>query len=228
MKYLFLIISVFVVACQKKTAPSSSASGSSLRYLALGDSYTIGERVSEEKRWPIQLAAKLQPDGFDIAKPQIIARTGWTTDELDRGINQANPTGEFDLVSLLIGVNNQYRGRSSAEYATEFEALLKRAIDFANGKKERVFVVSIPDYGVTPFAKNRNPEKIGREIDEFNAAQKRICEKYQIDFYDITPISREAVQNPSLVAGDGLHPSGEMYKLWVESFYDKVKQKLGK
>ncbi|WP_282298557.1 GDSL-type esterase/lipase family protein, partial [Stenotrophomonas sp. PS02289] len=123
-----------------------------LRYLALGDSYTIGEGVAEQGRWPVQLSAALRAAGVDIADPQIIATTGWTTDELDAGIDAAAPQGPFDLVTLLIGVNNQYRGRSVDEYRTQFSALLQRALGFAGQRAQRVLVLAIPDWGVTPFA----------------------------------------------------------------------------
>lgn len=223
LKYIILLLICTLGACQKKAVPSLSSNG---KYLALGDSYTIGESVDESQRWPVVLAQKLKTEGFDLGQPEIIARTGWTTDELNAGINQAKPNKNYRLVSLLIGVNNQYRGRSASEFAGEFKNLLERAVVFASGERDHVFVVSIPDYGVTPFAKGRNPEKIGQEIDEYNAVQKRICEEMGIDFYNITPISREAEKKESLVASDGLHPSAEMYNQWVDFIFEDVKKKL--
>ena len=144
------------------------------KFLALGDSYTIGESVSEDERWPNQLADKLQ-----IKRPKIIATTGWRTDDLKNAIISANLKNEYDLVSLLIGVNNQYQGKSSTQYEVEFEDLLKKAIQLAKGKRKNVFVVSIPDYGFTPFGKAKQ-ETISLQLDEFNKINKRITERYKI------------------------------------------------
>jgi lysophospholipase L1-like esterase len=186
-----------------------------IRILCLGDSYTIGESVTVAERWPVQLAARLRERGMEVADPAIIGQTGWTTDELDGAIDQANPKGPFDIVTLLIGVNNQYRGRSAEEYRQEFRGLLNRAIGFADGNARRVIVLSIPDWGVTPFAGERNRAEIGREIDEFNRINKEETRRAGARYVNITPISREAAGNPALTAGDGLHPSGEMYRRWV-------------
>ena len=186
-----------------------------LHYLALGDSYSIGESVEASHRWPVQLTARLRTEGFDLDDPQIIAKTGWTTDELDRAIDQAAPQGPFDLVTLLVGVNNQYRGRDSEEYRRHFIGLLKRSIDFAGGDPRKVVVLSTPDWGVTPFAEGRNREKIAAEIDTFNSIAKEEAGKAGAGFVDITPISRRAARDPGLLAGDGLHPSGAMYAEWV-------------
>ena len=180
-------------------------------FLALGDSYTIGESVSPADRFPNQLARLLK-----IQDPVIIARTGWTTDELDRAIDAAKPQGPFDLVTLLVGVNNQYRGRSADEYRLQFDALLKRAIGFAGGRPGRVVVVSIPDWGVTPFAAGRDAKTIAEEIDRFNAINRRAAQSAGARYVDVTPISRRAAADRSLVAKDGLHPSARMYKEWVE------------
>lgn len=185
-----------------------------LNFLALGDSYTIGESVAENERWPNQLANAFREKGINMADPKIIATTGWRTDDLKNAIIRENPDKNFDYVSLLIGVNNQYQGKSAASYAPEFEELLKMAIAFADGKKERVFVLSIPDYGFTPFGKEKK-ESITKAIDEFNNVNKSIAEKYDVRYFDITPISRKGFENPSLVANDGLHPSGKMYSEWV-------------
>ncbi len=180
------------------------------KFLALGDSYTIGESVSEDERWPNQLADKLKID-----RPKIIAKTGWRTDELKGAINSANLKNDYDMVSLLIGVNNQYQGKSSAQYEIEFEDLLKTAIQLAKGKSKNVFVVSIPDYGFTPFGKLKQ-EIITVQLDEFNKINKRITERYKIRYFNITDISRKGLEDPTLVAADGLHPSGKMYTQWVE------------
>lgn len=186
-----------------------------MKYLALGDSYTTGESVTEAERWPNQLTDSLTKRGWQIEKPTIIATTGWRTDNLKNAINIANLKPEYDLVSLLIGVNNQYQGKSSKEYELEFEELLKIAIHLAKGKKNNVFVVSIPDYGYTPFGKPKQ-EKISLAIDEFNEINARITYKYQIQYFDITEISRDGLKDAALVAADGLHPSGKMYSYWVE------------
>lgn len=189
----------------------------SIRYLALGDSYTIGESVDESERWSNQLADLLSPqlEGERI-EVTIIAKTGWTTDELWQGIQSAEVNPPYDLVSLLIGVNNQYRGRDTEEYREQFVFLLNKSIEYAGGDANKVIVLSIPDWGVTPFASNRDSKKIAVEIDQFNAVNKEETEKAGARYVDITPISREAVNEPSLIAPDGLHPSGKMYTMWAE------------
>ena len=184
-------------------------------YLALGDSYTIGESVAEQDRWPNQLVDSLRRHGMNFSKPTIIATTGWRTDDLKRAVTAAHLKNEYGLVSLLIGVNNQYQGKPADQYAVEFEELLKTAIRLAGAKRENVFVVSIPDYGYTPFGKSKQ-SVISPSIDEFNAMNKRITLASGINYVDITDISRRGLQQPELVAADGLHPSGEMYALWVE------------
>ena len=187
-----------------------------LRYLALGDSYTIGERVAEEGRWPIQLVALLRAEGVNIADPDIIAQTGWTTDELAAGIERTDTQGPYDLVSLLIGVNNQYRGRSADNYRREFANLLDQAIAFAAGEAGHVFVVSIPDWGVTPFAEGRDRAQIASEIDAFNAIAREEAEQREVAYVNITPGSRDAATNLDLVASDGLHSSAVMYAEWAQ------------
>ena len=186
-------------------------------YLALGDSYTIGEGVAPAGRWPVQLATALQEAGQVVAEPQIIATTGWTTDELDAGIDAAAPQGPFGLVSLLIGVNDQYRGRSVDEYRPRFTALLQRAIAFADNRPKRVLVLSIPDWGVTPFARanGRHPTRIEIELDAYNAAAQAICADHGVAFVDITPVSRERGAEPAMLVEDGLHPSAAMYAEWT-------------
>lgn len=188
-----------------------------LPYLALGDSYTIGEGVAPAGRWPVQLATALQEAGHVVAEPQIIATTGWTTDELDSGIDAAAPQGPFGLVSLLIGVNDQYRGRSVDDYRPRFTALLERAIGFAGGRTQRVLVLSIPDWGVTPFARDngRDPARIASELDAYNAAAQAICAAHGVAFVDITPISRERGADAGMLVDDGLHPSAAMYTEWT-------------
>ncbi|OYU65126.1 MAG: lysophospholipase, partial [Cytophagaceae bacterium BCCC1] len=186
-----------------------------LSYLALGDSYTIGESVTEDQRWPVQLAKSLTSNGIAVSQPQIIAKTGWTTDELKAKIVSENITKKYDWVSLLIGVNNQYRGRSVEEFRKQYVDLLETAIQFSGNRPQYVFVVSIPDWGVTPFGRNSPKKSISEQIDLFNAIKKEETEKRGILFVDITPISRQAINDPSLIAEDGLHPSGKMYQLWT-------------
>ena len=185
-------------------------------FLALGDSYTIGESVEVEMRWPMQLAQALKAQK-SIMKPTLIAKTGWTTDELLEGINQAALDDSYDYVSLLIGVNNQYRGRSVASFEPEFTTLLKRAIALSKNKTDGVFVLSIPDWGVMPFAEGRDRKQIAHEIDAYNARIERICKAYGVRYFNITEISRQASENADLIAIDGLHPSGDMYAAWVQA-----------
>jgi len=192
------------------------------RMLALGDSYTIGESVQENERWPMQLVEMLGEAGNNFEKPEIIAKTGWTTDELIAAINEANPQGPFDLVSLLIGVNNQYRGNSLSTYREEFEFLLRKAIDFAGGDIKKVIVVSIPDWGVTPFAEGRDREKIAQEIDAFNKANEQITESLGVTYVEITKDSKLAATDLSLIAADGLHPSSKMYKHWASLVFKSI------
>ena len=188
------------------------------RYLALGDSYTIGEGVPAEGTWPFQLAAALRTRGIALDDPHVIATTGWTTDELAAAIDAAAPQGPFALVSLLIGVNNQYRGRPLAEYRQQFEQLLQRAIALAGENAARVLVLSIPDWGVTPFAHDhgRDAATVAREIDDFNAAAQACCGDYGVAFIDITPVSRERGAEAAMLVDDGLHPSAAMYRLWMQ------------
>lgn len=196
-------------------APSNQA----IRYLALGDSYTIGESVPENERWSNQLAELLraspQLDGRDV-EVTIIARTGWTTAELWQGIEMRAIQPPYDMVSLLIGVNNQYRGYDINEYREQFRFLLEKAIEYAGDKPANVFVLSIPDWGVTPFAAGRDAAKIAQEIDSFNVVNREEAEKLGVAYVDVTPVSREAANDPSLIAGDGLHPSGGMYAEWAK------------
>ncbi len=196
-----------------------------LSYLALGDSYTIGESVAEDLRWPVQLTNRLRSMGVEINNPRLIAKTGWTTDNLLNAID-ANLEGEkYDLVSILIGVNNQYQNRSIGEFETDLNSIFSDAIEFSKLGKDGVFVVSIPDYGATPFGTS-NAEEIGKEIAEFNSVLQRLAIQYELAFYNITPISKMAMSDKSLVASDGLHPSGKMYNFWVNYFVDEVYKSL--
>jgi len=205
---LLLLISVILIN-------SSMAQKKTYSYLALGDSYTIGESVPVYENFPYQSVQMLRKKGKVFYAPEIVAKTGWTTDELSAGIAATSFLPSYDIVSLLIGVNNQYRGRTVDEYAVQFEALLKKAIAFAGGKASRVFVISIPDWGATPFAKDKDRAKIAEEINAFNATNLRISNQYKVHYIDITPGSREALADPSLVAEDKLHPSGGEYTKWA-------------
>lgn len=204
MKRLIVLAAVLLASCR---AMSESAR---VRYLALGDSYTIGESVPSNERFPVVLAKT-----WKLGEPQIIAKTGWTTDELNAAIDAADPKGPYELVTLLIGVNNQYRGRDAEQYRGEFAGLLKRAIGFAGGDARKVIVVSIPDWGVTPFAEGRDRAKIAAEIDRYNAINREESLRAGAQYVDITPISRQ--HDASLVAADGLHPSGKQYLQWVKT-----------
>jgi len=195
-------------------------------YLALGDSYTIGQSVAESERFPVQLVNKLNNNGVNVSKAEIVATTGWTTDELANGIKNAGLNESYDMVSLLIGVNNQYRGRDTAEYRTQFVDLLKTAIKFGDSNPDQVIVISIPDWGVTPFAEFRDTDKIAKEIDTFNQINRDETSNLGARYVDITSISRMAKNDPKLLANDGLHPSGEMYRLWVEEIYQVAKEIL--
>ena len=188
-----------------------------IRYLALGDSYTIGEAVAEAGRWPAQLAAGLRARGVPLAQPHYIATTGWTTDELSAAMDAAEPLGQWDFVSLLVGVNNQYRGRDVEEYRREFAVLLGRAVSLAGGRPGRVLVLSIPDWGVTPFARDsgRDPARIAAELDAYNAAAAEECAARGVAFVDITPASRSPGNQPDRLADDGLHPSARAYADWT-------------
>jgi len=187
-------------------------------FLALGDSYTIGEGVALDERWPAQLVARLRNEGIDVDDPQIIATTGWTTDELAAAMDTASFAPPYGLVAMLIGVNNQYRGRPLDEYRAQFHALLQRAIKLAGGNAEHVLVVSIPDWGETPFAarEGRDAARIAREIDAFNAAACADAGSGGAHWVDVTTASRAPEARAELV-GDGLHPSGAQYARWTET-----------
>jgi lysophospholipase L1-like esterase len=197
------------------TTGNTKTMADSLSYLALGDSYTIGEAVSQNESYPYQLVNLLGSHSVNVQPPTIIATTGWTTDNLinaiaDSGINSK----KYNVVTLLIGVNDQYQGLGQSNYRTKFIQVLNTAINFANGNTGRVFVLSIPDWGVTPFAGGRE-SIIGPQIDQFNAINKAESLRAGVNYLDITPISRQAATDPSLIAPDGLHPSGKMYTEWV-------------
>ncbi len=199
-----------------------------LKYLALGDSYTIGESVPPELNFPDQLYRIANEEGIMMESPRIIAKTGWTTDELINGINEANEIlpvrKDYDLVSLLIGVNNQYRGRSVQEFKNEFFGLVEKGLEFAGGNTENMVILSIPDWGVTPFASDRNRQQIGLEIDAFNEAVEQVAKSRQIHYIYVTKWTREADTMPALLAKDGLHPSGIEYERWSREILQVLKK----
>jgi acyl-CoA thioesterase-1 len=223
----FLLLAILMVSCNATmdTTSNETPDNPKYTYLALGDSYTIGESVRETDRWPVQLTEQLRNRNYEMAAPMIIAKTGWTTSDLLRGMDQnLEVQRDFDLVSLLIGVNNQYQGKLITEYEEELRQIFRRAINHSKTLEKGVFAVSIPDYGYTPFGSS-NQEKISAEIDRFNQVFKRVADEFGVVFYNITPISRDS-SNPELVASDGLHPSALQYQLWVESFVSQVAEKL--
>ena len=198
-------------------------------FLALGDSYTIGEQVAFAENFPNQTVALLNKtaDGsYNFNAPEIIAQTGWTTDELDAAIDAANISNYYEIVSLLIGVNNQYRGRSANEFKVEFEHLLQRAIQFAGNKPYRVFVLSIPDWGVTPFAAGRNRKQIAEEIDAYNYICQTSAKQLLANFINITTSQRSDAGYMEFLAADGLHPSGKEYKKWAGKLADAILKQL--
>jgi lysophospholipase L1-like esterase len=230
--YLYMIIAPFavwlMVSCSKQTdnlVPQTylpvvvntfHPDSVTRTYLALGDSYTIGEAVPEEDRFPVQATRRLRDHGVHMVNPEVIAVTGWTTADLLHALDNTSLSHNYSLVTLLIGVNNQYQGRPLEEYKVQFAELLARAVAYAGGNASHVLVLSIPDYGVTPFAQNRDPQKISKEIDDFNETAKAIAGSAGARYIDITPLSRQAKNTPSLIASDGLHPSGEQYQAWVQ------------
>lgn len=195
-------------------------------YLALGDSYTIGEQVPANENFPHQTVSLLHKQGIKVAAPVIIATTGWTTDELAAAIKERAIDDTFSFVTLLIGVNNQYRGRDIDNYKEEYTKLLDQAIRFANGHTQNVFVLSIPDWGVTPFAEGRDRAKIAHEIDAYNNACKEITLAHKCHYLDITDSTRKNGINPEYLAGDGLHPSGKEYHVWAERLAPMVAKVL--
>jgi len=202
---IFLFAIPFLATSQQKAQQ---------KFLALGDSYTIGESVSSRERWPSQLVDSLQKRNIYFQQPRIIATTGWRTEDLDRAVHNENLSHDYDLVSLLIGVNDFYQGVSVDEYKPRFEKLLREAIALAGGRASHVFVVSIPDYAFTPFGESRR-KNISPGIDAFNTANRDIAGVFSVRYVDVTAISRRGLKEPALVADDGLHPSSRMYAEWV-------------
>lgn len=195
-------------------------------FLALGDSYTVGEAVPLHESFPYQTVQLLRKANLHFHAPEIVAKTGWTTFELAEQILHTKLNEHYDFVTLLIGVNNQYRELSINDYANEFEFLLKKAIHFAGEKKENVIVLSIPDWGITPFAKKRDSKKVTTEIDAYNKINRLIAEHNKVKYIDITPHTRMAKNDDSLITSDGLHPSGSAYAQWAAMLADTIRSIL--
>jgi lysophospholipase L1-like esterase len=211
-----LLLASAIGGCSRpKKLNMSEASANS--FLALGDSYTIGEGVKDPERWPVQFAGMVRAKGFSLDDPTIIARTGWTIDELQTAVDASGKRGPFGLVTLMVGVNDQFRGRSPDACRGAFQKLLTTAVNLAGNQPSRVIVISIPDWGVTPFAAGRDTDRIAAEIDQFNRMEKEYAAAAGVHYIGITPISREARNQPEFVASDGLHPSGIMHQRWAEA-----------
>jgi lysophospholipase L1-like esterase len=220
MRIIIFLSLILLIGCVPTAPVSTPTLGETdmpvLRFLALGDSYTIGEHVSAKNRWPNQLAKLLEAEGLKT-EVTIIARTGWTVDELWEGIQANPPEGAYDLVTLLIGVNDQYRGYPLDWYREKFRFMLEKAVLYAGGHPDKVIVLSIPDWGFTPFAATRgNTEPISQQIDEFNAVNLEETKSVGAHYVDVTIISRMAMDDFDLITGDRLHPSGKMYAMWAE------------
>jgi lysophospholipase L1-like esterase len=200
-----------VLAAMKATTRPTA-----VRYLALGDSYTVGEGVAPNETWPVRLVARLREGGADIADPEVIARTGWRGDDLHFALDRASLKGPYGMVSLLIGVNNQYQGKVLEDFRSQFIGLLRRSQALAGGDSGRVLVLSIPDYGVMPAVQASDRARVAKEIDAFNDLVDRESKTVGARYVDVTPVSRQAAEQPDLVAGDGLHPSAKMYERWVD------------
>jgi lysophospholipase L1-like esterase len=222
---------LLVTGCSKQNKPMAAytpitptpvtANTGSYSYLALGDSYTIGQGVTEKERFPYLVSELLRQRGLVINNLRYIAQTGWSTTALQNAIEATEPLGNFDIVSLLIGVNDQYQRLDTAGYRMRFTQLLTKAISLTKDSK-RVFVLSIPDYSATPFVADLEKEKVSKEIDTFNAINKEITLQYNISYTDITSLSREAATNPALLAGDSLHYSAEEHNKWAEKLVQAI------
>ena len=192
------------------------------KFLALGDSYTIGASVTVNERWPVQFLNELKLYTSAIDTLQIIATSGWRVDQLKNGMNKSNLEPPYGLISLLIGVNNQFQGQNANGFRPEFIEILEKSLKLVNNRKERFFVISIPDWGASPFGSGFDRAKVSKEIDEFNSVLKEESEKRGVRYFNITDISRRALTDRTLIASDGLHPSGKMYKLWVDKMIPEI------
>ncbi|WP_375560765.1 SGNH/GDSL hydrolase family protein [Bernardetia sp. OM2101] len=237
---LFTFCIFLFFCCSTVKTTDKEGTNKKINYLALGDSYTIGESVKIRERYPVQLVEKIEflsknetnkedeKNRIYFEEPQIIAKTGWTCEELLTAIRLEEQKNElkqkYDIVSLLIGVNDQYRNYDSTKYEQRFEKILQKAISLAGKDASKVFVISIPDWGVTDYAKNKkiDAQKVATEIDYYNKINKQIALKHKVDYFDITPISRKATSDKDLIAKDGLHPSADMYKAWVKLMAEDV------
>jgi lysophospholipase L1-like esterase len=228
MRNACLLFIILLAGCSQNLVSTPGETNMSVvRYLALGDSYTIGESVAAEDRWPDQLANLIEHSPQFEKSPRkvevtVIARTGWTTKELWEGMQERDIDPPYDLVTLLIGVNNQYRGYDIDKYREEFVFLLNKSIEYSGGDPTHVIVLSIPDWGITPFARGRDTTQIAREIDAFNTVNREEAQKANVQYVDITPVSRQALADSSLLAPDGLHPSGKMYAEWSKLVLPKA------
>jgi len=242
---IFLLFTFFATLACKKEKESSTAIGprntsdtmtnkdttaivpiTGLKFLALGDSYTIGQNVDQQERFPAQTVNLLKKQQIEVADVEYIATTGWTTTNLLSAIEVQKPAKDFDIVTLLIGVNNQYQQGDAAVYRKEFAALLDLAVNFAKGKKPRVFVLSIPDYSATPYVRAEDKASVSRQIDDFNAINREVTTRSNITYLDITPSSKLAANDSSLIADDGLHPSGKEYAVWASLLAPAIKKAL--
>lgn len=238
-----IILSVFLLSCSSETDSSPTATNppivtpptmqppiaSMVNYLALGDSYTIGHSVCATCRFPEQLKSSLNAMYSSTVSLKVIATTGWTTSNLIAAIDTQKPESNYDLVTLLIGVNNQYQHRDFSVYEKEFPELVTKAIMLAKGDRKNVVVISIPDYAYTPYGKNLAGDQsatISAEINKYNSFAEKYCKNNQVAFVSITEITREGLNSPNLVASDGLHPSEIAYKLFVDKMMPQVKMAL--
>lgn len=222
-------MSAVMLGCVKTTnnpiipIADTTTTNATKKYLALGDSYTIGQSVAASERFPAQVQQQLVQQNIPLYIVEYIATTGFTTLNLQSAINSQNPQGPYDVVSLLIGVNDQYQTHDTTNYRNRFASLLSKTISLAGNRKERVFILSIPDYSVTPFVPTANKAQVSKEIDWFNTINYEVAQYFGVSYTNITPSSREAATNTSLIANDGLHPSGLEYKKWAAMLVPKMK-----
>lgn len=224
--WIFSLVFIVLVSCKTNNPVSNESKASAeayngpKKYLALGDSYTIGESVDPNENFPMQIQRQLKEDGVELSETKIIAKTGWRTDNLLAAIDTTSLNPPYDLITLLIGVNNQYQGRNLDQLSKEYRELIDKAISLSRNGKDGLVLISIPDYSVSPFGKKKDPQKIRKEIETYNYMEEKIAEEYGLQFYNITPISREASSNETLLAEDGLHPSSIMYRRWLKVIYE--------